>query len=189
MDTFKVAIVNKRFLIVLFIGLISGTLFANFFGTKHISDWGIFNGAYMEKYSTISINYTTLWKYVAEDRIRDIIFISIISLTSISVSIFLLYLFYIGMGIGLVISMATMQYGLFGVWIYVVSIFPQYIFYGLALYFIANNLTKHKKIDSKNGNYKIAASIFISCLLVLIGTCTEAFINPGFMKSIINNMY
>ena len=120
MEAFKIAIVNKRFLIILFLGMLSGTLFANFFGTNHISDWGIFDNVYMEKYNTITINYPTLWKYVAQDRIRDIIFLSIISLTSISVSIFMLYLFYIGIGIGLVVSMATMQYGIFGLWIYVV---------------------------------------------------------------------
>ena len=189
MEAFKIAIVNKRFLIILFLGMISGTLFANFYGTNHISDWGIFDNVYMEKYNTITINYPTLWKYVAQDRIRDIIFLSIISLTSISVSIFMLYLFYIGIGIGLVVSMATMQYGIFGLWIYVVSIFPQYIFYGLAFYIIANNLVKNKKQESKKPNYRFVVSIIISCLLVLLGTCTEAFINPSFMKNIIYNMY
>ena len=189
MEAFKIAIVNKRFLIILFLGMISGTLFANFFGTKHINDWGIFDGVYMEKYNTITINYPTLWKYVAQDRIRDIVFLSIISLTSISISIFLIYLFYIGIGIGLVVSMATMQYGIFGLWLYVVSIFPQYIFYGVAFYIIANNLVKSKKNETKKPNYRLVATIIISCLLVLIGTCTEAFINPSFMKNIIYNMY
>jgi len=143
----------------------------------------------MEKYNTITINYPTLWKYVAQDRIRDIIFLSVISLTSISISIFMLYLFYIGIGIGLVVSMATMQYGIFGLWIYVVSIFPQYIFYGLAFYIIANNLVKSKKQESIKPNYRFVASIIISCILVLLGTCTETFINPSLMKNIIYNMY
>lgn len=189
MDEFKMTVVNKRFLIVLFLGIISGTLFANFLGTKHISDWGIFDVAYMEKYSTITIDYPKLWQYVAEDRLRDIIFLCIISLTAISISIFMLYLFYIGIGIGLVISMATMQYGIFGLWIYVVSIFPHYIFYGLALYLIGKNLTKKSNFHVKKDNYRLAMYIFISFLLVLIGSCTEAFINPGFMKNIIYNMY
>lgn len=191
MNQLKTILIKDRFLIVLFIGLITGTIIANVVGIKHISDWGIFDSGFMERYMSVNIDSKNLWLYVIRSRLKDVIFLFLIGLTSISIQIAMLYMFYIGMGIGLIISMAVMQYGIYGVWLYVVSVFPQYIFYGFAIYIIIRWLNVKIVSDRTKSSHttRILTLIPVTCCVVIIGTLAEAFINPMIMTKIINSFY
>ena len=189
MDKFKTVIVNNRFVIVLFLGIVAGSIFANVFGTTHINDWGIFDGEYLEKYTSISVNNGDLWKYVVKDRLRDYLFLCIISLTSISISMLMLYLFYIGMGAGLIISMASMQYGIYGIWLYIVSVFPHYIFYTIAMIVLINWKFTPNDFRRIRGTRQGMLALVCTCVLVIVGTYLEAYINPTLIKDVIYNIF
>lgn len=188
MDMIKKYIINQRFLISLFIGCILGTLFANIFGVKYISTWGIFNSDYFEKYSSVVINGKGLWIYIIKNRVQDIVLLGLLCMTPISIPAIMGYVGYMGASMGLVISVCSMQYGFFGLIIYLVSVFPQYIFYGLALFVIIKAISSNSNYKRYNDRIKKLGIAAIVMLLMVLGSVGEAFVNPGLMQGIINNI-
>ncbi len=191
MNQLKVTLIKKRFLIAMFVGLLAGTIIANVVGVKHISDWNIFNADFMERYMSVTIDNKNLWMYVLKSRIKDVIFLFLIGLTTISIQIAMLYMVYIGLGIGLIISMAVMQYGIYGVWLYIVSIFPQYIFYGIGIFIIIKwlNVRKISANQEEGKRPSMWVLLPVTCIIMFAGTIAEAFINPAIMTSMITNFY
>jgi stage II sporulation protein M len=137
----------------------------------------IYKGSYLSSYADIAVNHYSLWKYVLKYRLRDFLIIGVVGLTFLRKYIFGIYLIYVGICMGLLISTCVMYYGFAGLGIFLLSVLPQYIFYGTALFLL------YKLYFMQHINLKTAVPVFlISLVLLLIGTYTESCLNPLILR-------
>ena len=123
-----------RFLVWFFLGIILGTFCMNIFCEYFYDKLGIYTTYFMETYANIEIDKKSLFWYALRDYGLEVILIFLLSPTSAG-SIFLnLFCGYKGIVIALLISSSVLKYGAGGVLIYVISIFPHYITYGIMLW-------------------------------------------------------
>lgn len=123
-----------RFLVWFFLGIILGTFCMNIFCEYFYDKLGIYTTYFMETYANIEIDKKSLFWYALRDYGLEVFLIFLLSPTSAG-SIFLnLFCGYKGIVIALLISSSVLKYGAGGVLIYVISIFPHYITYGIMLW-------------------------------------------------------
>ena len=90
----------------------------------------------------------------------------------------------LGICSGTLLSFDVMRYGFTGILIYVVSIFPQYIFYMTALYIMVKAM--YKKNFHRT---KMWLLIVLAFIIVIIGTYFESYVNPVILKNIYYLIY
>ena len=171
---------TKKAMVALFLGILFGSLFANIYGIGHREQWGLLSRTYIEQMSGVEWNQQSLWQDIAADRIRLFAVMILIGMTAVSAILMLLYLLGLGFCIGVVVSVATMQYGTGGLLFSVMSLFPHGIFYGLALAIFVK-LAMDKKITP--------TAIGIAVGVMLLGITTEALMNPLIMREMAYQLY
>lgn len=166
------------------IGILIGTGYANLSVRMGWKSWDVFSSSYLSSYADTTVNSTLLWQYVIHTRGRDFILLSILGLTALCRPALMTYLLYIGACAGALVSSAVLYYGAGGLLIYSVSVLPQYVFYGAALYLM------YKILYRRTANFKnIGIVLGIALVLMLAGTYTEAYINPGMLKKLYVYLY
>lgn len=189
MSSFKNVIYRYRFVLFLFLGILLGTGYINLIKKGIISTMDIYSDTYLSDYMDISVNNVSLWQYIIKTRLRDFVILCGVGLTVFSNVVLLGYMCYLGICNGILISTAVLHYGIGGIFVYMVSVFPQYIFYGLTIYLITRlfNVSGYsiKSIATKN----VIIVIAIAVGLLLIGTYFEAYINPVLLKKLYLYIY
>lgn len=173
-----------RVALVIFAGILAGTIYANVLVSYGKGQALVFNSGFLATFDEVSINGTYLWQYVCKTRLKDFALILIIGHTKIGKVAFNVYLAYIGISAGALISFAVMHYNVAGVLIYFVSVMPQYIFYGISLWFIMK-MIYNTEIRTQN---KIVI-VIIAIMLLIAGTYMEAYVNPEMLKKLYVFMY
>lgn len=181
-------VIKNRYLLMLYIGVIAGTFFANLFGRENINTWGLYNGEYLEMMSAVSFDYGQLWGYVALERAKLIGLMILCGLTSINTICMFAFMIFGGFELGIMVSMAVMQYGGAGIILVFVSLFPQWIFYAAAVMLLCRHLYNNKDKIPEAKKEK-ASALALAALLTLVGVCTEVLINPMLVKNLIYVIY
>lgn len=180
----KLWIAQYKFVLIMLLGILAGTGYANLCVQMGWKSWDVFSSSYLSSYADITVNSTMLWQYVIHTRGRDFILLSVLGLTALCRPALMTYLFYVGACAGALMSSAIMYYGAGGLMIYTVSVLPQYVFYGIALFMM------YKILYKRNANLKnIGIVLGIALVLLLAGTYTEAYINPGMLKKLYVYLY
>lgn len=173
-----------RFAVTIFIGILLGTCYANIAYHCQIAVPEIYDKNYLARYADVTMNHYALWKYIIKYRVRDFAIIGIMGLTVLRKHIISLYLVYIGACAGMLISNSVMYYGFTGLGVYLSSVLPQYIFYGIAVYFL------YRMFYIPNFKMKnVAVIIAIAVVLLFTGTYTEAYFNPVLLKKLYLYLY
>ncbi len=180
----KSFVVRYRVALVIFAGIMVGTLYANLLVSYGKGQALVFNSGFLATFDEVSINGTYLWQYVCKTRLKDFVLLFIIGHTKIGKVAFNVYLAYIGISAGALISFAVMHYNVAGVLIYLVSVMPQYIFYGISLWFLMK-MIYNSEIRIQN---KIII-VIIAVMLLIAGTYMEAYVNPELLKRLYVFMY
>lgn len=178
-----------KYIIILFIGVLIGSCYINFIRKGLIQSMDIYSDKYLSDYIDTSVNNITLWQYIIRTRLRDFIVLCGVGLTIFSNAALSLYIFYLGICNGLLISIAVMHYGFGGTLVYIISIFPHYIFYGVTLYLITR-LFGISGYSIKNIAARNVIFIILAAMVFLItGTYFEAYINPFLIKNLYVFLY
>ena len=176
MVRFKSVIHKYRFVLFLFLGILLGTCYINLIKKGLIKNMDIYSDKYLSD-------------YIIKTRLRDFVILCGIGLTVFSGIFLSIYMCYLGICNGILISTAVLHYGIGGVFVYMVSVFPQYIFYGLTLFLITKLFTVSgysiKTIAARN----VVIIIAIAIGLLLVGTYFEAYINPMLLKKLYLYIY
>jgi uncharacterized membrane protein SpoIIM required for sporulation len=180
----RIWIQKYKFVLVILVGIVIGTCYTNFFPDSGNGAWNVFGSDYLSLYSDVTVNSMLLWEYVMKSRIRDFALLCLLGLTTLCRPVLMIYLLYLGMCSGVLISIAVMHYGFTGIMLYLASVLPQYLFYGAALYLIYRILYQ-RKAQPKN----ICIVLLIAVVLLIIGTYTEAYINPEILKRLYAYLY
>lgn len=180
----KAFLLRYRFSITIFIGILIGTCYVNIAYRCKIAVPEVYDGNYLSRYADVAMNYYSLWKYIIKYRIRDFAIIGIMGLTVLRRYIISLYLVYIGICAGMLISTSVMYYGFTGLGVYLSSVLPQYIFYGIAVYFLYRMFYMHG-MKWKNA----AVIVGLTIILLFVGTYMEAYCNPELLKKLYLYLY
>ncbi|MGN0408617.1 MAG: hypothetical protein ACI4EJ_10175 [Bacteroides sp.] len=180
-------VIRNKYLLILYVGVIAGTFFANIFGRENINSWGLYNNEYLEMMTAVSFDYRQLFGYVALERAKLFGLMLLCGLTSVSTVCMLGFMLLGGFEFGIMVSMAVMQYGGAGVILVLVSLFPQWIFYIAAVMLMCRYCygAKEKKTVKKEK----APATALMLVLIVAGVCTEVLLNPMLIKNLIYVIY
>lgn len=175
----KIIVNRYKFLLLVLMGVVLGTCYANLIYKYGTYGKSIFTDDFLAVYDEVTINSLILWGYVCKNRLKDFLLMIILGLTGLRKPVFVTLFVLLGICSGVLLSFEVMRYGFTGILIYVISIFPQYIFYLTALYIMVKTMYQ-KKIY----NAKMWLLIILAFIIVIIGTYFESYVNPLVLKKI-----
>lgn len=129
-----------------------------------------------------------LWK-----RAWIVIAFPIIALTGIGVWVLRVYISWFAFSIGILMEMLVLEFGFSGLLIFIIGIFPQYLFYIPAYYFLCQlciRINRKKRLaypyqynSQNNPNTSFLKQILLIFGVVITGAMFESYVNPIILKN------
>ena len=166
------------YLICFFIGMIAGTVIANFWYPSFENEAAYYMGLLDGNKIIDSHGSIGLFGQVLRQRLISVFTVWLFGLTAYAVFLYCLLTAGFGFSMGFVMSVITVQKGLMGLPFFFMTVMPQWCFY-LPVWILLLYWGVQKK-----RRLKIAALLFI-LLLSVIGSALETWINPYFLKYIL----
>ncbi len=193
---------NVRFLFLFFAGILIGSVFANFFCAGGEDKTGIFGKYFLEQYKSVSVDNKELFLYSFWNRLKELTVVLLLCMTSMGMLVPELYLAYQGLVVGILISLYVVQYGAGGVLLYLMSIFPHYLTYGIFVILLAGcgkelyermSARRERKIRGEKGQKENGGTHLLQtfrCVLVLLflnmlTSYLETFVNLRIMRHVL----
>lgn len=174
---------------------VAGIFLANLMGREAVSNAGILNDYFVEKFQYTEINGQKLFFYILGERIPLLILLLFLTLTTLGMIGGILMLGWQGFSVGFMLSAAIAKYGVKGILLVLGGLFPQYLFYFavyiLYCYFAAylrQRLNRSKMGSNSERGYIFGAWLIavVGILLIFImGIFLESYINPVILKNIL----
>ena len=175
------------FLFFLF-GIVITILWQNWYGNQV----EILSGGAMEEIANMTWNYKILFYQCLLKRVSVVIIIPLITLTGIGLWAIRLYTAWFSFSMGALMEALTLQYGISGLLLFVVGIFPHYFFYIPAYillfrvcYLINSDMRQGRKYDPRGrvkSNLEKVKALCIILGVVIIGTIFESYVNPYLLR-------
>lgn len=170
------------FLLCFVLGIFGANLLSK--GTGGAAGW---NSYWMESLRYQEIGGTELFYFIFGERIPLFFLFLLLSFTNLSVALGIAYVGWQGFCAGTLMSSAVMAYGIKGIFLILVGMFPHYIFYFL-LYFGYLWLMRERKngqrLPQTAGKRRLlfflAGLLFF--FLFITGIFLESYVNPFFVK-------
>lgn len=174
---------------------VAGIFLANLMGREAVSNAGILNDYFVEKFQYTEINGQNLFFYVVGERIPLLLLLLSLTLTSLGMAGGILMLSWQGFSVGFMLSASIAKYGVKGILLVLGGVFPQYLFY-FPVYVLYCYLTVHlrQRLNrDKVGNGSERGYIYgawliaaVGLLLIFVmGIFLESYINPVILKKIL----
>ena len=166
------------YLICFFIGLTAGTVMANFWYSSFSDEAVYYLGLLDRNVNLKSGERMQLFGQVFSQRLMEVWIIWLIGMTAYALPLFCVFMSMAGISMGFVLSVITVQKGLMGLPVFVMTVMPQSLCY-LPVFGILLMLGIQKE-----RRFRIPAFILL-LLLTAAGSGLEAWINPFFIKSVL----
>ncbi|WP_124066874.1 stage II sporulation protein M [Clostridium sp. E02] len=167
--------VQDRYLFFFFAGLAVGTVLANFWYPSFINQATYYLGL-LDQNATLSQEQKgRLFGQVLRQRGIQVFVAWLIGLTAYAVPLFCILTASIGFSMGFVLSLITVQKGLMGLPVFILTVFPQCLCYLPALVLLLFWGTQKEK------RFPVLP-FFILVVLTVAGSMAEAWMNPYFLK-------
>lgn len=170
---------NKKYILLLPVAIIVGTIFANFAGVDKIKSWGIFSAEYMDKFLSVNIKFSSVLSYVFRKRIKLLIVVALACMTRIKDKLALLVCAYWGFSAGVIIASLSMQYGASYLVIFFCGILCHMVLYGIG---ICGMFMNKGSSDRKSMALKYA----IYVLVYMSGMIVEALMNCYVLPAVLS---
>ncbi|TCT15023.1 stage II sporulation protein M [Natranaerovirga pectinivora] len=193
---------NLTFLILFVVGVIIGSIFANYLDPSQKDELGILNNYFLDKYSSITLNHIDLLRHIVLNRIRIVLYIWFFGLTFFGIPTIVIALLYFGISFGFMLSLGTIVYGSKGILLNLVFLFPHFLIYvPLVLYLIHKSFelcatlyykklaaTKSYRLNNKQLFTEYILVLLLCTLVIIIGALVETFVNPGIVRWMIQRI-
>lgn len=173
----------------------AGILVANLMGREAVSNAGILNDYFVEKFQYTEINGQNLFFYIIGERVPMLLLLLLLTLTSLGIAGGILMLDWQGFSVGFMLSTAIAKYGMKGILLVLGSLFPQYVFYFpvyiLYCYFavyLRRRMNKDRAGNGSDRRYIYGAWLIAAMGILAIfitGIFLESYINPTILKKIL----
>lgn len=151
-------------------GSIVGCVTANLLSGELLKQIGYFDSIYQWGRSMGVEERGRLWRYTLKRRFGEIGVGALVGMTPLAKWAFYGFSMILGFNSGLIISTFTLESGWMGLFLFLRSVLPQWIFYGLSWIILA--------AGCDNGLEKIKVRVWVFLIfIILMGTFVEAFFN------------
>lgn len=166
---------KDHYLVCFFLGLVAGTVIANFLYPSLREQAGFYFNLLDSNLHLNKGDRLLLFEQVLKQRLVEVWIAWLVGMTAYAFFLFCLFTAGIGFGMGFVLSIITVQKGLMGLPVFLMTLLPQVLVY-IPLWCLLLFWGMQKK-----RHFRIAA--FLLCLVFTIaGSACEAWINPFFLK-------
>ena len=176
------------------VSLLAGMLIMNIAKSALLENTGLFDEKilYTMKYMTVDGN--ALFSYVLRERLVRLLWLALLATTYLGLVLCVGTVIWYGMSAGMFFSALTLRYGVKGIFLGVVALFPHYLLYVPAvLALIAWCETLYRRIYGKSaaeegrGYWVKKLAALLGILAAVTGGCLlEAYVNPavllGYLK-------
>lgn len=177
----RISITYQDLLLLFFIaGVLGGTITANLLSEELKRQIGYFDTLFLSEQALSMTQKQQMWLFVLRQRCMELLGAWLLSLTVFSAVGFCGAAALVGGSVGVVLSVITVQKGLWGLLFYLGTILPQ------ALFYIPIGLILASWAGEEKHPIRIPAILLLSLLLV-VGTAAEAFVSPA-VVSILTNL-
>ena len=175
---------------------VAGIFMANLMGREAVSNAGILNDYFVEKFQYTDINGENLFFYIIGERLPLLLLLCMLAFTSFGIVAGLLMIGWQGFSVGFMLAVAIAKYGIKGILLILGGLFPQYLFY-VPVYVIYCWLTIYLRQrlywgvqeQTARRRYVYGAGLMAVIgllLLFLSGIFLESYVNPFILKKILN---
>lgn len=178
-------------------GVLAGIIFMNLGKSILLESTGLLDeyALYQMKYMTV--DGKALFYYVLKERFAGLLLLAIMSTTYLGLVVCAGVTFWYGMCAGMFLATSVIRYGLKGLLLVVVGIFPQYLIYVPAMLWMllwCQSLYQIIYLDKTYGAKRPDVSFLYPRLLRLagifglftLGCVLESFLNPALMKGLLS---
>lgn len=162
---------QERLLFCFLGGVIVGTVIANLLSSELRSQVGYFDALFLSGGVLNAAERKRLWIYVLRQRLLEVTGAWLVSLTTFASAGFQCLIALAGAGVGITVSVITLQKGMLGLPFYLATILPQWLFY-IPVWLV---LARWAGEDSRFIRWK---AMVVLLALILLGTMSEVAINP-----------
>ena len=177
---------------------VAGIFMANIMGREAVSNAGILNDYFVEKFQYTEINGENLFFYIFGERVPLLLLLLLLAFTAFGIIGGILMIGWQGFSIGFMLSSAIAKYGMKGILLVLGGLFPQYLFY-LPVYLLYCYLTVYLRqrmyMEGRgpilDRGYICAAGLLAGAGLLILfaaGIFLESYINPVILKQILKIM-
>ncbi len=185
---------------VFFMGMIIGIVLVILCRNKLLTDISIFNEEWILCMQNTIIENKSLFLYILFKRLKELGFMFLLSTTFAGIVCIYGYVSAMGAGLGALMAILCLRYGMKGLIMMLAAIFPQVLVYLPAFLFLFHMCYllcvklyfPHKDYWKGSGTTKVflfknIIYISIALIVVIIGVLLESYVNPQFIFSLIKN--
>lgn len=191
---------RREFLIWTFFGgILFGIIVVNIKKNLFMNEIDFLGTDLLYEMKYMSVDYGSFFFSVIKERIGPVIGIMVLATTYLGVVISYGYAGWLGMSVGMFVSASVIRYGVKGLILFLIAVFPHYLFYlpaWLILLQGARELCsciyfpggcKRTYINGRRDEIRFGLGVLFKVLgVVIIGVLLESYVNPklllGFLK-------
>lgn len=182
---------GRDLLPVFCIGLLAGIFIMNMGKSILLEDTGLFDEYTLYRMKYMTVDSSALFCYVFRKRIIMLLFMVILSTTYLGYVVCRAATAWCGMSLGIFLAVLSVRYGIKGLILAAVSIFPQYLFYVPAVVMMLEwceslyraIYSRGLSVDGGDRKFlmKKLGRLGVIAALVILGCLAEGYVNPGLL--------
>ncbi len=183
--------VMKAFLLLSFV---AGIFAANLMGREAVSNAGVLNGYFIEKFQYTTVNGENLFFYIVGERMPLLLLLFLLIFTALGILGGILMLGWQGFSIGFMLATGIAKYGVKGILLVLGGLFPQYLLY-LSVYigYCCVAVVLRQRLRGEGGvalDRRLVYGMGIVAVILLFvmfaaGIFLESYVNPAILKNIL----
>ncbi len=175
--------------IALLVSFVAGIFAANLMGNETISNAGVLNDYFIEKFRYAQVNGENLFFYIVGRRLPLLFLLFVLLFTSLGMAGGMAVLGWQGFSIGFMLSAGIAKYGVKGILLVLGGLFPQYLFY-IPVYgfcFCTAGFVRRRFYRENEGGLP-ERKLMYGMVLLVIGALLAVFLTGIFLESYVNPM-
>lgn len=165
-------------IILIFMGMIGGSLFANIYWVDNVGKLGVFDLNYVEKMQQMRILWKDLFRYIVCERVKVWLFVLLLSYTCFGGILRWGCIGFLGALWGFEGSCFVMTHGIKGLFYFtILCLITQGIYAFSLVWSMQNSRRKERSVPEQ-----IGMVLMIPLLLIILSSLLEAIVNLSFLK-------
>lgn len=170
---------------------LGGILLANLSKKELLTTYGILNTYFLKQYSYQTVDCNSLFAHVLFERLKAAVMIFLLG-KILNGKIFLILMeCFVAATFGFLMVVAIVNLGVLGIAVTFAGMFPQWIFYIIALFLYLYSQQVVQYPVEQQGKMRLralsaqAGTFLLLAFLFMIGVLAESYVNPGFFGKVI----
>ena len=171
-------------------GIAAGILVMNIGKSILLDNTGLFDEYTLSSMKYMTVDSNALFSYVFRERMIKLLVLAVLATTYLGLAVCVCAIAWYGMSAGAFLAALTLRYGIKGIFLAFISLFPQYLFYvPVLLSLLVWCISLYRGIYNRTINFGEDKTFLLKKLLTLsliflaaaAGCFLEAYVNPYFL--------